>query len=274
MWLIAILGWRQLAPGWTCSFVKISGSYNASEMSTHGGVTQDDCFRLCYDESECIIIVYTKSADNGSCHIYRKSGLQQLPEGEAYELRRDEEKNCERRVTMNVPRTAQKTTTTGLDVKHSSTPDSGTRTPTGCKHLSSTDKCYQVFSEFLSFTSAEERCKSKNGSLASIHSREQNAFLEGLFTSANINSIAGAVWIGLYLPEAHTNINEAGEWTDGSMFDFRNWEKGEPFNKDGAESCTEHPVDGGPRSPMLATADRQHRRPTPIDSYRCHCQQN
>ncbi|KIH63331.1 lectin C-type domain protein [Ancylostoma duodenale] len=53
-----------------------------------------------------------------------------------------------------------------------------------------------------------------------------------------------SVWIGLYVSDAHTDINETGKWTDGSMLDFRNWGDGEPNNSDGAENCTVMYTDG------------------------------
>ena len=80
--------------------------------------------------------------------------------------------------------------------------------------------CYKFNPEKKYWKAAEEACNQAGGNLASIHSREELAFIETIADS----SFSDMIWIG-----GERNGNSF-RWTDGTSFDFDNWMKGEPDN--------------------------------------------
>jgi len=84
------------------------------------------------------------------------------------------------------------------------------------------------FENSKSWHSAQEACENLNGSLASIHSTEENQFLYAqLFSSSHL-------WIGF------NDIDKEGvfEWIDNSYVSFTDWEAGEPNDYGNNEDCT------------------------------------
>merc|ERR1719419_1492186 len=84
------------------------------------------------------------------------------------------------------------------------------------------DTCYRVSESKMSWVDALDYCRDISGDLASIHSTEENEFL---------NSMGCYCWIGL------NDIDNEGEfvWSDGSDVDFLHWRGGEPNNAGGEE---------------------------------------
>ena len=81
-----------------------------------------------------------------------------------------------------------------------------------------TRKCFQHFSSSKYATDAEKACMGLGGHLASIHSKQEEEFLQrNLYHSAD-------VWVGGVDPHR----NGQWEWTDGSKFDYANWITGQP----------------------------------------------
>ncbi|XP_059150343.1 macrophage mannose receptor 1-like isoform X2 [Physella acuta] len=91
-----------------------------------------------------------------------------------------------------------------------------------------TDFCYQFREVTLNWFDALEVCKYHNGSLASVVSQEEQAYLEGRIGKRDVV----AFWIG-----ATDKNQEAGwSWEDSAPFSFINWDKGEPNDFQG-EDC-------------------------------------
>lgn len=81
------------------------------------------------------------------------------------------------------------------------------------------NSCYIFTSEAKNQSEAENECLSHGAHLASIHSDQEGHFLSTLTAhlSGRIHS-----WIGLEWKE------NSYQWSDGSEFDYENWNAGEP----------------------------------------------
>ena len=76
----------------------------------------------------------------------------------------------------------------------------------------------------MRWEAAEQYCVERGSHLAAVHSIDEMQFLSNLTTKH--------AWIGLEWKE------NSYQWTDGSQFNFSNWNSGEP-NKPGEENCVE-----------------------------------
>ncbi|XP_029202444.2 neurocan core protein-like [Acropora muricata] len=104
--------------------------------------------------------------------------------------------------------------------------------------ISYQNSCFKLFSESMTWTSAQKSCERINSNLASIHSAEENAVVHNLTKKSGKTA-----WIGL------TNLNSIGlsyEWVDGSNLSFTNWRLKEPsyMYQDTSENCTEILLNG------------------------------
>ena len=104
--------------------------------------------------------------------------------------------------------------------------------------------CYRFFATPQPWQTAEKDCKSfPYCHLVSIHSKEENAFVFGLWKAYlteqvwNRNNFiidpSNSLWIGL------NDITKEGvfEWSDQTPVDFTYWQPGEPNDHD-SEDCT------------------------------------
>ncbi|KAK2910790.1 hypothetical protein Q8A67_002923 [Cirrhinus molitorella] len=105
------------------------------------------------------------------------------------------------------------------------------RCPSGWEKFETT--CYKFFSDSKTWAEAERWCVGLEGNLASVHSRATHDFLTAL--AKRRSSGAPRVWIGA-CDAAQNNI---WLWSDGSKFDYSNWQTGQPNNAGGTEACTE-----------------------------------
>jgi len=92
-------------------------------------------------------------------------------------------------------------------------------------------RCYKYIATKMTWIDAELHCVSKGGNLVSIHSQEEQKFVQHLIKS--FDPAEGFTWIGL------TDCQKDGAWlwTDGTPFDFTFWNEGEPNNFGGSEAC-------------------------------------
>ncbi|XP_033624642.1 macrophage mannose receptor 1-like [Asterias rubens] len=100
----------------------------------------------------------------------------------------------------------------------------------GWEYESSGDRCYSFRSEEITWEEAENQCHSEGAHLVSIADIKEQQFF---YSRVNYLS-TGALWIG-----ASDLGGEGGfRWTDGSPFNYFNWDSGEP-NNDGlaGENC-------------------------------------
>ena len=79
--------------------------------------------------------------------------------------------------------------------------------------------CYQKVSSCDSWNNGQSRCAALGANLPSVHSQEENVFLQNLHNGEN-------GWLGL------SDINSEGTfvWSDGTRFDFHYWATNQPNN--------------------------------------------
>ncbi|XP_029976704.1 ladderlectin-like [Salarias fasciatus] len=94
-------------------------------------------------------------------------------------------------------------------------------------------RCYRYVATHQTWIDAERHCVSLGANLVSIHSREEQNFVESLIQ--NFDPAQGHTWIGL----TDHHENSKWMWSDGSRVDFVFWSPGEPSNHGGQESCVE-----------------------------------
>uniref|UniRef100_G3NRY5 C-type lectin domain-containing protein n=1 Tax=Gasterosteus aculeatus TaxID=69293 RepID=G3NRY5_GASAC len=94
-------------------------------------------------------------------------------------------------------------------------------------------RCYKYVATSVSWADAEIRCVADGANLVSIHSLQEQMFVENLIK--NFDPAYGRTWIGL------SDIHKEGAWmwSDGSKVDYTYWGPGEPNNSRGREHCVE-----------------------------------
>lgn len=95
--------------------------------------------------------------------------------------------------------------------------------------------CYLAdYGTYRTWMDAEAYCNSFGGHLASIHSQAEEDFLYSLLGAVSIT------WLGA------TDKNQEGVfvWTDGSDWDYSNWDSGEPNQGPGDGDCLGFYLDG------------------------------
>jgi len=85
---------------------------------------------------------------------------------------------------------------------------------------------YLFANDLRLWTEHDKKAKEWGGNLASIHSMDENNMLFNLVKNASANTI----FIGGTRSAQNFNV---WEWTDGTPFDFTNWDTGEPNNYKG-----------------------------------------
>lgn len=101
-----------------------------------------------------------------------------------------------------------------------------------CRHDSF---CYQANrSPELPWESAEAKCASQGGHLASIHTSAENNYTK--LMADTVYTYTSEFWIGFNILNSY---NGQFEWSDGTSSDFFNWAPGQPDKSNGAESCVE-----------------------------------
>jgi C-type mannose receptor len=121
--------------------------------------------------------------------------------------------------------------------------------------------CYKVGDGLdQKFWDAQDACSDDGANLASIHSAEENGFVQGLTrTGMSLKGWIHQVWIGQWYD--HTDAK--WKWTDGSDVDYTLWALGEP-NYDGnktVDSCVEMYADeetDAPGPPVLGSWNDIH----------------
>lgn len=79
--------------------------------------------------------------------------------------------------------------------------------------------CFQLIESLMSWTSASVNCQQLGGNLTSIHSQEENDFIDTMISAVTLND----VWIGGTVVEYMTF-----GWSDGSIWDYEHWISGQP----------------------------------------------
>ncbi|XP_007547864.1 ladderlectin-like [Poecilia formosa] len=92
-------------------------------------------------------------------------------------------------------------------------------------------RCYKYVATLMTWADAEQHCVNQGANLVSIHSLEEENFVKLLIR--NFDPAEGFNWIGL----SDTEKDGTYFWSDGSRFNFKLWNTGEPNNYGGSESC-------------------------------------
>ncbi|KAI1897999.1 hypothetical protein AGOR_G00089080 [Albula goreensis] len=92
-------------------------------------------------------------------------------------------------------------------------------------------RCFKFIQRSMTWIEGEKYCLSIGGNLASVHSKEEYLFLQHIIQRGHGGY--PIVWIG------GSNCVEVKTWlwSDGSNFDYYNWNSGEPNNSGGHENC-------------------------------------
>uniref|UniRef100_A0A3Q3GL15 C-type lectin domain-containing protein n=1 Tax=Labrus bergylta TaxID=56723 RepID=A0A3Q3GL15_9LABR len=93
--------------------------------------------------------------------------------------------------------------------------------------------CYLFQFTPMDWADAERHCTAIGGNLPSVHASDQYSFLRN-----TIHQLTGqhrGAWLGGY-----DAVKEGvWLWSDGSLFDFKHWAKGEPNDRSGKTNCME-----------------------------------
>ncbi|KAM4549917.1 ladderlectin-like [Fundulus diaphanus] len=92
-------------------------------------------------------------------------------------------------------------------------------------------RCYKYVATLMTWVDAELHCVSQGANLVSIHSQREENFVKRLIR--NFDPAQAPNWIGLFDAQRDGTFF----WSDGSRFNFRYWNAGEPNNAGGPESC-------------------------------------
>ncbi|CAJ0947376.1 unnamed protein product, partial [Mesorhabditis belari] len=75
--------------------------------------------------------------------------------------------------------------------------------------------CYKLYSKKVEYDAAEVECRANNANVVSIHSEQEQKFVNGLRKGS-------WTWLGL-------KYDSQWSWSDGSDVDYTNWEDGHPI---------------------------------------------
>uniref|UniRef100_A0A3Q1EUQ7 C-type lectin domain-containing protein n=1 Tax=Acanthochromis polyacanthus TaxID=80966 RepID=A0A3Q1EUQ7_9TELE len=92
-------------------------------------------------------------------------------------------------------------------------------------------RCYKYISSRMTWVDAELHCVSEGANLVSIHSADEQNFVNSLIK--NFDPARTLTWIGL----SDVHREGAWMWSDGSKVAFVFWDKGQPDNHKGDEDC-------------------------------------
>uniref|UniRef100_A0A4W5RP91 C-type lectin domain-containing protein n=1 Tax=Hucho hucho TaxID=62062 RepID=A0A4W5RP91_9TELE len=92
-------------------------------------------------------------------------------------------------------------------------------------------RCFMFVNTAMTWPQAESYCLSLGANLASVHNYWENYNLQQLVLKNTGQH--HATWIG----GSDAVQNRQWFWSDGSKFDYQNWERGEPNNYGGREPC-------------------------------------
>ncbi|KAL3836968.1 hypothetical protein ACJMK2_022370, partial [Sinanodonta woodiana] len=97
--------------------------------------------------------------------------------------------------------------------------------------------CYKGFTNIkLSWFDANNYCRNLGAELVSLHSRQEENFAFTYFMFGF--SYTGSYWIGFNdFDQEHGH-----RWSDGSLVDYTNWNRGEPNDATGDDDCVEYNV--------------------------------
>ena len=103
----------------------------------------------------------------------------------------------------------------------------------GWKFTSKTHSCYKFMGTSETWSGALNKCWLKGGLLVTVGSLVENKVVYDMAPANNKKTGRGAdLWLGYRLSNSYQWI-----WVDGKKNPYTNWDKGQPDNKGGSQSC-------------------------------------
>ncbi|XP_074479552.1 ladderlectin-like isoform X1 [Sebastes fasciatus] len=95
----------------------------------------------------------------------------------------------------------------------------------------SSGRCFLYVPTPMTWANAERQCQDYGGNLASVHSVDEQQFIQGLILS--ITEKNALTWLGAF------DAQQEGLWlwSDGTPFKFDYWDRGQPDNNRGDSHC-------------------------------------
>lgn len=92
-------------------------------------------------------------------------------------------------------------------------------------------RCFRFFNSPSTWANAERHCLAYGANLASVHSTAEYHFLQNMVVRGT--GVLTRTWLG----GSDAVHNRMWFWSDGSGFDYQNWNPEEPNNHRGREPC-------------------------------------
>ncbi|TNM92320.1 hypothetical protein fugu_019332 [Takifugu bimaculatus] len=91
---------------------------------------------------------------------------------------------------------------------------------------------YYNDTDAVDFPTALRRCRDERALLASIHDKDEQAYINSMVGTGKVTS----AWIGMIMAGV---ANGQYKWVDGSAVSYTHWGNGEPNNANGEEQCVQ-----------------------------------
>ncbi|KAM8830175.1 galactose-specific lectin nattectin-like isoform 2-T2 [Synchiropus picturatus] len=120
------------------------------------------------------------------------------------------------------------------------------------------ERCYMYNASAAEWADAEAACIRKGGNLVSYHNQGEYDFILSVIKRSSGKDTR--IWVG----GQDATKNKVWLWSDGSIFDFQNWGRGQPNNAQGKEHCMELNFFGKPndhlchiKKPFMCVRDQE-----------------
>uniref|UniRef100_A0A087XIX5 C-type lectin domain-containing protein n=1 Tax=Poecilia formosa TaxID=48698 RepID=A0A087XIX5_POEFO len=101
------------------------------------------------------------------------------------------------------------------------------------------NRCFQYVANNMTWAEAERNCLTLGANLASVHnSNEYNQIQTLIFTASRDSK---ETWIG----GSNAQEDNIWLWSDGNLFSYTNWCRGQPDNTRGMQHCLQMNYSGG-----------------------------
>ncbi|KAK9533302.1 hypothetical protein VZT92_008428 [Zoarces viviparus] len=92
-------------------------------------------------------------------------------------------------------------------------------------------RCFHYIPTAMTWAEAEENCLSLGGNLASVHNTLEYHGIQKIIL--DFSHASATTWIG----GSDAQQDKKWFWSDGTLFNYLNWCRGEPNNQGGNQAC-------------------------------------